>query len=64
MLMVLPSGMEKLDTDLEAPSFCTESRLEERAAADEQVEKEIMRGSERPFRNVLGVRPENLAQGR
>ena len=37
MLMVLPSGMEKLETDLEAPSFCTDSRLEERAAAEEQV---------------------------
>ena len=57
MLMVLPSGMEKLETLREAPSFCTLVRLVDRAAALEQVVKLVSSGALRPRKKVPGLRP-------
>ena len=57
MLMVLPSGMEKLATLREAPSFCTLVRLVDRAAALEQVVKLVSSGALRPRKKVPGRRP-------
>ena len=64
MLMVLPSGMEKEDTDRDAPSFWTLRSVVERAAALEQVVKAIIIGEARPLRKRLGVRPVIFTHGR
>ena len=64
MLMVLPSGMEKEDTDRDAPSFWTLRSVVERAAALEQVVKAIIIGEARPLRKRLVVSPVTFTQGR
>ena len=64
ILMVLPSGMEKLATGREAPRRCTPSRVVDRAAALEQVVKAIIMEGESPFRNCEAESPVNFTQGR
>ena len=57
MLMVLPSGMEKLATPLEAPRRRTDCKLVGRAAALEHVVKAMSHGSKIPRKNVgSGIR--------
>ena len=64
MLMVLPSGMEKEDTDRDAPSFWTLRSVVERAAALEQVVKAIIIGEARPLKYWRNGRPVTFTQGR
>ena len=47
----------ELETLREAPSFCTQVRLVDRAAALEQVVKLVSSGALRPRKKVPGLRP-------